>query len=289
MTNRTPLRHLAALLVALALAGAAAQETDTLLGDGYLLEVPRGWPVEQQFDDGAIMYFVSAPGGEGGLIAAIAPLDGPERAAYGAQGLAGLVDLSSALIADLPGVQRGEPVPITVAGLPAMGFPFAGGDLSGRFVYLVADDHIYVLGSVSDASGAQLVGGALDRMIGSFTVAGTGGAMGGEAGGDAGGATPPNPLGGNPLGGGDNPLAAAAAFAGTFAGDGLTLTLERGGDGYVGSLTYQGQTYPVTARDAGADALAGEFVSGADAFAFDLVREGDRLTLTTGSTRFTLR
>jgi hypothetical protein len=288
MRSRSTVRFVAVLLAALALAGAWAQETETLVGEGYRFDVPRGWPIEEQIDGASLVYFVSSPGGEGGLIAAVAPLDGEERAAYEAQGLPGLVGLSTALIAELPGVQRGEPTPTTVAGVPAMGFPFGGGELSGRFVYLVADGHIYVLGSVADASGAQLIGDALDRTIASFALASTGGA------GSAGGAAPANPLGGNPLGGnplgggGANPLA-APAFAGTFTGDGVTLTLERGGDGYVGSLTYQGQTYPVTARESSSDALTGTFVSGADSFAFELARSGDQLTLTTGSTRFTLR
>lgn len=288
MHARPTVRFLAALFAVLAVAAAQAQETETLLGEGYRFEVPRGWPIEEQIDGTSLVYFVSSPGGEGGLIAAVAPLDGEERAAYEAEGLPGLVGLSTALIAELPGVQRGESTPTTVAGAPAMGFPFGGGELSGRFVYLVADGHIYVLGSVADASGAQLIGDALDRTIASFVLASTGGA------GSAGGAVPANPLGGNPLGGnplgggGANPLA-APAFAGTFAGDGVTLTLERGGDGYVGSLTYRGQTYPVTARESSSDALTGAFVSGADSFAFELVRSGDQLTLTTGSTRFTLR
>lgn len=289
-----PLRTLAAVATALLFTVASAQAPVELRGDGYRLQVPAGWAIEEQIDGTATILFASSPDGEGGLIAAAAPLDGQERAAYQAQGLAGLADLSTALVAELPGVQRGELTPTTVAGLPAMGFAFQGGDLGGRFVYLVADDRLYVLGSVAAATGSPVVDRALDGMIASFALAGAAAPAGPGA---DDGATSGNPLApagnplapaGNPLDGAANPLD-ASPFVGRFAGDGVALELARGGEGYVGSLTFQGRTYPVQAREVAPDALAGTFVAGTDAFAFDLVRDGDGWALTTGTSRYALR
>lgn len=87
-----------------------------------------------------------------------------------------------------------------------------------------------------------------------------------------------------------NPLAQKAAdpWAGQASGDGLTLTLERAGAGYTGTLVLDGQSFPLTAAAKG-EQLEGVFTSGGAEFAFVVTRdEAGRRVLESGGTRYTL-
>lgn len=220
----------------------------------FRVQVPDGWAVEVDEDGAEVMAFATVPDGDGALIVGSAPLDGAERAAYQEQGLRGLLDLSYALVENLPGVERAEAIDVSLAGQPAMAFDFRSTELGGRFVYLVADDRLFVLGTIADARSAAAADAAFELALASFAIVG----------------------------------ADADAFVGAFAGDGITLTLERDAGGYVGHLTFQGQTFPVEAA-ATAAGVAGRFSSGATAFDFDLVRDGDAFVLTSGGSRYVLR
>jgi hypothetical protein len=92
-----------------------------------------------------------------------------------------------------------------------------------------------------------------------------------------------NPLGagGNPLGGGNDP------FTGTFAGDGLTLTLSGSTGSYRGTLGFQGTDYPAEARAQGSR-LDGSFTAGGQAYPFSAVLQGNNLVLESAGSRYAL-
>lgn len=264
------IRPSARLVLALALATfaalatvAAAQTSLSVLSHGFIVQVPDGWNVDDEGDANDALFFVTSPDHGGGLVIAAGPLDGPEAAAYQASGLAGLADLSFDLVSSVPGVQRGDLVRDSVAGVEAAGFRYSGTELGGRFVYFVAGERIYALGAIADAAAAQAMDAALADVLASFQFV----AMG------------------FPEGGPD----IADAFVGTFSGDGLSLTLMASEGGYVGSLTFSGQTYPAQASATSERSLAGTFVSGGTGFGFDLVLDGDTRVFTTGTSRYVLR
>lgn len=267
-----PIRVVLMLTLTLAFATLAAAQTGlSVPSHGFQLQVPAGWDVEEDdSDDVYALFFVMSPSDAGGLIVAAGPLDGAEGAAYRDAGLAGLTDLSFALVAELPGAQRGELTPTRVAGVEAATYAYSAAELGGRFVYFVAGELVYAIGTIADAEAAPAVEAALELALASFQLVPMGTAP------IAGAAEVADPIAGDP-------------FVGTFAGDGLTLQLEPSGGGYVGRLTFSGQTYPVQARAAGSTRLTGEFASGGSSFAFDLVLDGDVRTLTTGSSRYELR
>jgi len=264
---------LALAFAALAALGAvaAAQATLEVPSHGFLVQVPEGWDVDDDSSDGDALYFVTSPDHSGGVVIAAGPLDGAEGAAYRAEGLAGLADLSFALVAGVPGVERGDLVRASVAGVDAAGFTFRGSELGGRFVYFVSGETMYALGTISDAASAGSMQAALDQALASFHFVALGVADGGADDGSHGGAH------------------AADPFVGTFSGDGLTLALTASGDGYVGDVTFAGRTYPLQARASSAEALTGTFVSGGTGFAFELALDGDARVFTTGTSRYVLR
>ena len=101
--------------------------------------------------------------------------------------------------------------------------------------------------------------------------------------------TQENPLGGtepaqNPL----NPLEVAAAdpFAGNFSSQNMALTLSGAGT-YTGQLTFNGQTFPVTATSNG-QTLTGTFNSSGTDFEFSATLQDDIMTLQSGGSSFTL-
>ena len=94
--------------------------------------------------------------------------------------------------------------------------------------------------------------------------------------GDATGA--PAPAAG-PSRAGGNPLAQNAdPFVGSFTGNQIALELSRGGTGYTGTLTVQGQAYPVTATAQGAR-LAGTFTAGGQQYRFEAQVQNNQLML----------
>jgi|GEM_PF-1149378 len=82
--------------------------------------------------------------------------------------------------------------------------------------------------------------------------------------------------------------APAEPFAGTFSGDGLTLTLQRGAQGYSGELVLQGKRYPATAQASGRR-LTGSFTVDGHAFEFNATLEGRVLTLVSGTATYRLQ
>ena len=77
-------------------------------------------------------------------------------------------------------------------------------------------------------------------------------------------------------------LGAALAFSQTYSNKDLKLELREAGAGaYSGTLTLEGQTYPVTARGTAAD-LKGEFRAGGNRFPFTARVDGVRMTLNSG-------
>ena len=82
--------------------------------------------------------------------------------------------------------------------------------------------------------------------------------------------------------------APADPFAGTFTGDGLTLSLQRGPQGYQGELVLQGKRYPATAQATGGK-LAGSFSADGNAFDFSATLEGRVLTLVSGKATYRLQ
>jgi hypothetical protein len=92
-------------------------------------------------------------------------------------------------------------------------------------------------------------------------------------------------------GGNANPLAqspAQSTLSGTFAGDGLQLTLEATASGYSGSLTVNQQTYPVQGTET-AGVLSGSFEVNGAQFAFTATLMGDTLTLVSDGAQYTLQ
>jgi len=95
------------------------------------------------------------------------------------------------------------------------------------------------------------------------------------------------PLGANPLSAApaaatgtesQNPLVLADPFNGIFEGDGLKLSLKKGGSSYSGSLEFRGNSYPVTAIKK-ANGLQGNFKAGDKSFSFSAAIENNKLTL----------
>jgi hypothetical protein len=85
------------------------------------------------------------------------------------------------------------------------------------------------------------------------------------------------------------PLAGGAPdpFAGTFAGDELTITLQGNGQTYQGQATYQGQTFPVQAQVTG-NRMSGVYVAQGQRFPFEAMVQGDQMQLASGGRLYTL-
>lgn len=92
---------------------------------------------------------------------------------------------------------------------------------------------------------------------------------------------------------GSNPLAAGGAqgagdpFAGTFTGEGMSLVLQGSQGGYTGSLSFQGQSFPVQATAQGGQ-LQGVFTAGGQQYAFQAAVQGANMTFVTDGNRYPL-
>lgn len=86
-----------------------------------------------------------------------------------------------------------------------------------------------------------------------------------------------------------NPLAPRPAdrFAGTYTGDGISLTLVREGESYRGSLVFRGSEFPVRANLA-ESALAGTFTANGSDFNFTLRQVGSAYQLESGGAVYPL-
>jgi hypothetical protein len=82
--------------------------------------------------------------------------------------------------------------------------------------------------------------------------------------------------------------AAADEIAGTYRDERLTLTINKGVDGYVGTLRMAGKTFPLRAKP-GNDGLSGEFSDGAAAHPFTCTVDGGTLVFKTGATTYRLQ
>jgi hypothetical protein len=82
-------------------------------------------------------------------------------------------------------------------------------------------------------------------------------------------------------GGQEDPL------VGVFVGEGVRLALEPATQGYGGSLTVQGQAYPVTAVG-GDRRVRGSFTAGGEQYEFQAQLDGTQLTLTSGGSTYRL-
>jgi len=84
---------------------------------------------------------------------------------------------------------------------------------------------------------------------------------------------------------GANPLAAAGGqgdpFTGNFTGNDISLQLQAGQGGYTGSLTFQGQSFPVQALAQGTQ-LQGAFTAGGQQYTFQAAVQGMSMTLVSG-------
>jgi hypothetical protein len=98
-------------------------------------------------------------------------------------------------------------------------------------------------------------------------------------------AGPPAAQAGPPAG---NPLAAGGdPFAGAFVGSEISLELTRAKGGYSGTLTFQGQPYPVKAQAQGGQ-LSGTFAASGQDYGFEASVQGNQLTLATAGTTYSL-
>lgn len=92
--------------------------------------------------------------------------------------------------------------------------------------------------------------------------------------------------GGNPLGGG-RAAAASDRYAGAWSSKDVQLSLS-GGDGkYSGTLTHQGQNYPITLKDEG-PGLSGTFTAGGSPYEVLIKHENGFLHLNTAGTTYML-
>lgn len=92
--------------------------------------------------------------------------------------------------------------------------------------------------------------------------------------------------GGNPLAGGAA-QGAADPFVGSFTGNGISLQLQPAQGGYAGSLTFQGQSFPVEATARGGQ-LQGAFSAGGQQYAFQAAMQGANMTLVSDGNSYQL-
>jgi hypothetical protein len=87
----------------------------------------------------------------------------------------------------------------------------------------------------------------------------------------------------------ENPLAGGRddRFAGSYTDQGIALALQGGGGSYTGTLTFQGDAYPLTASASGSS-LTGTFTAGGESYSFNADLQGNQLSLTSGGTNYLL-
>ncbi len=92
--------------------------------------------------------------------------------------------------------------------------------------------------------------------------------------------------------GGGNPLAAprpsGGSFAGSYAGDGLTVVFEGSGGQYSGQIVSNGQTYPLRGEVSGG-VMQGQFQSGGQSYPFAAKLDGGVLLLQAGNQTYRLQ
>ncbi|MEM7235878.1 MAG: hypothetical protein AAF517_27165, partial [Planctomycetota bacterium] len=79
----------------------------------------------------------------------------------------------------------------------------------------------------------------------------------------------------------------SGGIAGTYQNDALKLVLETAGDGFTGSVTLDGATYPVKASGSGT-ALTGSFESQGQQFDFSASLDGTKLSFETAGSKYAL-
>lgn len=77
------------------------------------------------------------------------------------------------------------------------------------------------------------------------------------------------------------------ALLGSFGDGQLQLSLQGGGGQYSGQISFQGQTFPLTAQGS-TQGISGSFQSGGNAFPFQAWLQGDTLTFSTGGSTYRL-
>ena len=87
---------------------------------------------------------------------------------------------------------------------------------------------------------------------------------------------PPKPRPANPL----NPLAAIDPFIGTFDGEGMTILIRKGGEGYEGEVRRGDQIFPLKGARKG-DLLAGAFEHEGEKFEFFMMVTADGVSFNT--------
>lgn len=86
-----------------------------------------------------------------------------------------------------------------------------------------------------------------------------------------------------------NPLASTSdSYVGTFKNDELQLTLKAEGAGYVGTLTREGKSYPISAQKEGSK-LSGKLKVGEESYPFSLELRSGELLMTSDFGSHTLR
>jgi hypothetical protein len=81
----------------------------------------------------------------------------------------------------------------------------------------------------------------------------------------------------------------ADPFSGRFIGDNFVAEFQRGNNGYIGTLTLDGQSYPASAT-ANGNTLTGKFTANGSEFSFTVMVDGDRIAFSSGnSTRMLSR
>ncbi len=76
-------------------------------------------------------------------------------------------------------------------------------------------------------------------------------------------------------------------LVGSFGDGQLQLSLQGGGGQYSGQISFQGQTFPLTAQGS-AQGISGSFQSGSNSFPFQAWLQGDTLTFSTGGNSYSL-
>lgn len=253
----------------------------------FRLMYPSGWNAMKDLAAGGELTVTFTPPSDAGLtLLLVQPLTPSDVASYANSPRQQLVDdIWGGFVTEVPGAQIVRTYEPPVTGQVATAIDYRGPGIGGTLLFFVRDDTIYTFASVGTTSGEAEVQAALEAMVASFSFT-NGGRVGPGAANPIAGPQPARP----PLGGpsAPNTLAPVDPFVGTFAGDGLTLTLNGANGTYTGQLVFGDQAFPVTAQAANG-ALSGTFMSAGTPFAFTVSGGADdSLVLETGGARYTI-
>lgn len=308
-----PRHHACTALLALALAvGAiAAAQGGAYTNDerfDVALELPAGWTAADAIDaSGMLTLEAYPPSGAGLVMLVVTPITPADRGYWSSPLDALLDDVWTGFQPEVPGARPQQRYDVDLPhGLRARALDFADAQLAGTMVLVVGPQAVYTFISAADAANLATVRSGLETMVVSLAPPSVQrGAAPPAAVPRAPGATPPAPpaAGGNPLdppAPGANPLdppapranpldlAPVDAWSGRF-GDGIVeVTLERSGNGYVGTLAVAGSPYPLEATVV-SGVLVGHFGDGVTRYAFEATLEGDVMTLASDGDRFDLQ